>query len=429
MGTEIDTLAKRARLPDRKNPFWVGISGGRGGVSLGYRRGSKGHGSWIAKVVIDGQRVEERLSCADDAGAPSAAMGYRAAVAATLEWSARQHDLFEGRKESGTPKSGPTVRTAVETYATARRKRSASGGANADGRLKRHVLADEQFAAMPLSKVRATAIEGWRSRLDPKLTPSTVNRLLNDLRAALNASAERHRRELSPHLPGEIRVGTRAVSVATVARRQLLTDAEVRRIVEAASTVDPEGDFGRLVTLAAATGARYSQLAALTVGHLQPARGRVMVPGSSKGRAARARPPAAVPLTADVIVRLTPAVEGRKSDAPLLTRWGYRRAGGLKWERDAKRALGPAYEVEKLWAATIERAGAPVGTTMYALRHSSIVRGLRAGLPVRLVAALHDTSTEMIEAHYSAHILDATEDLARRVAVSFAPEPIMVAAE
>ena len=49
---------------------------------------------------------------------------------------------------------------------------------------------------------------------------------------------------------------------------------------------------------------------------------------------------------------------------------------------------------------------------MYALRHSSIVRGLRAMLPVRLVAALHDTSVAMIEQHYSAYIVDATEDLA-----------------
>ena len=55
---------------------------------------------------------------------------------------------------------------------------------------------------------------------------------------------------------------------------------------------------------------------------------------------------------------------------------------------------------------------------MYALRHSSIVRGLRAGLPIRLVAALHDTSSAMIEAHYAAYIVDVTEDLARRASLS-----------
>ena len=45
------------------------------------------------------------------------------------------------------------------------------------------------------------------------------------------------------------------------------------------------------------------------------------------------------------------------------------------------------------------------------------MRGLRAGLPVRLVAAVHDTSTAMIEKHYGAHIVDAAEDLLRRALV------------
>jgi hypothetical protein len=52
----------------------------------------------------------------------------------------------------------------------------------------------------------------------------------------------------------------------------------------------------------------------------------------------------------------------------------------------------------------------PTGLLM---RHSSIVRGLRSGLPIRLVAALHDTSIEMIEKHCAAFIIDMTEDLAR----------------
>ncbi|MDG4891959.1 integrase, partial [Mesorhizobium sp. WSM4887] len=86
----------------------------------------------------------------------------------------------------------------------------------------------------------------------------------------------------------------------------------------------------------------------------------------------------------------------------------------VKWEKDHRRPWGPAYEVDNWWAATVQRAGVPADTIKYAFRHSSIVRGLKAGLPVRLVAALHDTSSEMIERHYSAFIVDATEELARR---------------
>jgi hypothetical protein len=95
-------------------------------------------------------------------------------------------------------------------------------------------------------------------------------------------------------------------------------------------------------------------------------------------------------------------------------RWAYRNVGPFKWEKDCRRPWGPAYEVDKPWAATVAKAEVPAETIMYALRHSSIVRGLRAGLPIRLVASLHDTSSEMIEKHYSAFIVDMTEDLARR---------------
>ena len=60
------------------------------------------------------------------------------------------------------------------------------------------------------------------------------------------------------------------------------------------------------------------------------------------------------------------------------------------------------------------------------MRHSSIVRGLRAGLPVRLVAAVHDTSAAMIEKHYGAFIVDATEDLLRRAVLPLAPAALPV---
>ncbi len=61
---------------------------------------------------------------------------------------------------------------------------------------------------------------------------------------------------------------------------------------------------------------------------------------------------------------------------------------------------------------------------MLCLRHSSIVRALSAGVPVRLVAALHDTSVQMIEDHYSAYIVEATEEIARRAVTPLAPSTV-----
>jgi site-specific recombinase XerD len=71
-----------------------------------------------------------------------------------------------------------------------------------------------------------------------------------------------------------------------------------------------------------------------------------------------------------------------------------------------------------------ELAGLNPEIVPYALRHSSIVRGLRAGLPVRLVAALHDTSTPMIEKHYSAFIVDAMDELAAKAIVPLTSQPV-----
>ena len=50
---------------------------------------------------------------------------------------------------------------------------------------------------------------------------------------------------------------------------------------------------------------------------------------------------------------------------------------------------------------------------MYALRHSSIVRMLKVNVPIRLVASLHNTSTKMIEKHYSKYITEHSDDVSR----------------
>ena len=62
-----------------------------------------------------------------------------------------------------------------------------------------------------------------------------------------------------------------------------------------------------------------------------------------------------------------------------------------------------------------ERAGFdPDVITSYALRHSSICRALVANVPVSVVAKLHDTSSDEIEAHYAAYILDVAGDALSR---------------
>ena len=52
--------------------------------------------------------------------------------------------------------------------------------------------------------------------------------------------------------------------------------------------------------------------------------------------------------------------------------------------------------------------------TIYALRHSAIVRALLANVPIRVVASTHDSSVLMIEKTYSRFITDHSDALSRR---------------
>lgn len=353
--SSFDSVAKRVRLPSAKNPRWQGVSGGRGGVSLGYRKPARGPGTWIVKLVIDGNRVEQRLAQADDPGSDPDALSYPAAVTAAIDWARAQVRRLDGEGE-GADAEVPTVRTAVEAYVATRSERAPTAGKDAEKRLGKHVLSDQAFAETQLAKLNASTIRTWRQRLSSELQPTTVNRLLNDLRAALNAAAEHHRRVLPATLAAEIRAGTKANSAGSSARKQVLPDAEIRRLVDAAFAVDETGDFGRLVLVMAATGARHSQVARITVGDVQVARGRIMVPPSNKGRAGKRPTPIAVPVGADVIERLQVALAGRRGHEPLLLHWRHRQVGPVTWERVDRGPWATASAALRLWDRARTRA-------------------------------------------------------------------------
>jgi hypothetical protein len=224
---QIDTPAKRLKLRARKNPYWQGVSGGRGGVSLGFRKTAKGPGVWVAKIVIDGQRIEERIGASDEATQSEGALSFPKAVAEALTWGKQQAAAVAIAGEVAALAKIPTVRLAVESYVDMRKARAGRSGS--EGSLKLHVGNNAEFADTKLAKLEAQNIEDWRSRLPNGLVASSKNRLLNDLRAALNAAAAKHRRQLPAHILAEIKIGTKAESLTSSPRRQLLTDEQVQR--------------------------------------------------------------------------------------------------------------------------------------------------------------------------------------------------------
>ncbi|WP_144186410.1 tyrosine-type recombinase/integrase [Elioraea rosea] len=427
---KLDTEAARLRLKPRKKPYYRLIAAG---LHLGYYAGEQKardggdrvrRGVWIARRYLgDGAYETERLALADDR---SPADGQQVMTFAQAQEAARTWD----QKHRAAPGTAPlpSVRDALAAYSDTRKQRAARAGKDAEARLERHVPADDPLAALPLDKVSAEALAAWRSRRLSALKPATANRLMNDLRAALNGAGRLHRRNLPTGFELEIREGLKGIADATTARKQILNDADVRRVLEGAMAIDPEGDFGRLVLVLAGTGCRFGQAAKLTVADVQVAQARIMVPASAKGRAGRSKPPIAIPVGSDVIDALRPAMAGRGGHEPLLMRWLHKRApvtpqnaGRIEWIRDRREPWRVGADMARPWDEAIAAARLPAGIVPYALRHTSIVRALTKGLPLRLVAAMHDTSVAMIEKHYAAYIVDATEELMRNAITPLAP--------
>jgi integrase len=200
-------------------------------------------------------------------------------------------------------------------------------------------------------------------------------------------------------------VGLVALPDAHRARNVILDDATVRRVVAAAYEHDRA--LGLMVEVAAVTGARLSQLARLEVADLQAdgPEPRLLMPLSAKGRARNKRHERRpVPITGALASVLKQEAADRASDAPLLTR-----ADGPGWGHSRTRHHRNDFR------AVIEAAGLdPDEVTLYALRHSSIVRQLLANVPIRIVATLHDTSVKMIERSYSRFIASHSDEIARR---------------
>jgi integrase len=230
------------------------------------------------------------------------------------------------------------------------------------------------------------------------------------LRAALELAARKDRRIRNVI---EFKAGLPSLIGLTRARNVVLDDDTVRRFIAAAHA--HESKFGLLVEVLAVTGARTSQAARLLVKHLvadDPNVPVLKMPKSGKGgatdRAARKASTFSVPITPALAAALKQGTVGRQPDDFLLTR-----ANGRPWGTENTHHY---YRI-----AVVKAIGRdPDEVTLYALRHSSITRALKANVPIRIVAASHDTSTQQIERVYTDQITAHSDDIARRALLAFA---------
>jgi integrase len=301
-----------------------------------------------------------------------------------------------------------TVSEALDRY----QRDLESRGADAQNakRVRRHLT--PALATKPVALLTTNDLRHWRDGLvDKGVAPATINRTRAGLRAALELAASLDDRITNR---SAFRLGLKGLPGGKNARRVVLSDADVRRIVEAAYE---DRAFGVLIEVLAQTGARVSQAARLRCADLQSDRGdpRLMMPTSYKGRGQKERAHQPVPITATLAALIADLKGDRPDDAPLLLK-----SDGTRWLEDNKS------EHWTLFRAVATRAGFdPDEITSYALRHSSICRALLKGVPVSIVARLHDTSAREIEAHYAAYILDVAGDAISRAGLLDIAQPVI----
>jgi integrase len=389
----LETPTARAKLTPRKASYFVRVAPH---IALGYRRNASGFGTWSARFA-DGSDsgwlrkfgLADDLEPADD----KRVFNYDQAMA-----EARKIARGEADTETTATGLAPiSVKGALDVYEADLKARNGSKY-NAAGP-RRHL--PPQLLAKPVALLDSRELRRWRDGLlEQGLQPSSVVRYCKSLRAALNLAASHDKRITSDAWE----TGLASLPDATVARNVVLDDRDVSRFV--AASYAHNGKLGLYVDVLATTGARPSQAARLLVEDLHGgAKPRLTMPrsakGGSKNRAARRDERISVPITAELALRLKQASKGRAADAPLLLK-----SDGTPWNGSD--------DYREDVVAIVAGLGLAEKPTLYALRHSSITRQLLRGLPIRLVAASHDTSVQQVEATYSKYITDYSDDVARK---------------
>src|SRR6266404_319658 len=392
--SSLETRTARLKLAVRRKPY-SGPSLARG-VALLYRR-NKTNGTWVLKAS-DGHGAywTKAIAEADDHDESNGKT-----ILNFFEVQDQAKELARGGDDRSTGTAPIIVDSALKDYRRDLEARNANPYTADWPRL--HLTS--VLLAKPVALLTATELKKWRDSLLGTMAPATINRLGRCVCAALELAAQ-HDERIQNRQAWE--VGLAVLPNAQEARNVIMSDDKVREFVATAYGLDDK--FGLLADTLAITGARPSQAVRLRVEdlHNHPVRPKLMMPKSAKGggrnRSAKKSERYSVPITVQLAAKLKAAAMGRADNAPLLLQsdsssWGDN--PGASYHRNVDRIVT---------AIGLD----PADVTMYCLRHSSIVRMLLQNIPIRLVASLHNTSTTMIERHYSKYIIEHSDDMSRR---------------
>jgi integrase len=384
-----ETATARQKLDIRKKPHWLRLGPG---LSLGYRR-NIGAGTWSVRASDHaGGEWLKRFGIADD---HEPADGRRVLSYTQAVDEARK--LVRQGDDTEDPTKPLTLDQALTRYGDDLRARAA----NPYNAKQPRVHLTPTLLAKPLTLITAQELKHWRDGLvtRAKVKPATINRMMNGLQAALELAAK--------HRSHVWRAGLESLPDSQRARNVVLSDAKVLELVAACYAQDAA--LGLLADVLAISGSRASQCVRLHVDDLiLGAKPKLMMPrsgkGGGRGRAARKSENFSVPITPALAAKLQRAAAGRAPDAFLLLR-----SDGREWNQTNVHADYRRPAIAAIAAVDLD----PTTTTFYSFRHSSITRQLLRGVPIRVVAAVHDTSTLQIERNYSKLIAEHSDDLSR----------------
>jgi len=357
---DLSKVGDRSNLKPRpgKQPHWHRL---RQGAFVGYRPPADGGevGTWIART-FDDMAGKYRVKSLGDYGTLAGSERFGAAK--------RDAEVFAVEVETG---GLPEAK--METIADACRQYDAKGN---DKATLRRLVYNDPIGAVRLDKLRRAHLREWRKRLTGK--PSTINRAMVPLRAALGAVKE-------PGRPGtdaawqEALTPAPAAAVNTETRKREYLSAKDRKAL---------AELTPLVRALTMLPIRPGALAALRVRDFDQRSGGLAIPKdkAGAGRVIHLSGP-----TREFIA------EQCKDKTPAA--WIFALPDGGQWERHD-------------WAEQLR----PHGVEAYDIRHAVLTDLADAGVPPNALAKLAGTSVQMLEQHYYKLTPAAVADALARLA-------------
>lgn len=387
----LSRTARETLKPSRK-PYYRLIERG---IHLGYRKPRRGPGAWVVRRYIGGDRYTVRNITTND-GHPIFADDHEDANGGTVLDFWQAQDAARAHKNQLAGNAGPyTLATAMRDYFEFLENEGRGAHTIRDARYRAKAFILPKIGDIELPALTADKLRRWRNdlvrtapRLRTRKGEAQKHREVasDDARRARRSSANRTWTILRAALNHAFENGKAASDLAwrkvkpfknvDAARPRYLSIAEAKRLINAS-----EPDFRLLVQAALQTGARYSELARLTVSDFNPDVGTVQIQQSKSGK------PRHIVLTDEGAAFFKQLSAGRAGDETML-----RKADGSTWEMSHQ--LRPM-------ADAVTRAKIKPTISFHGLRHTWASHAMMNGMPLMVVARnLGHVDTRMVEKHY-----------------------------